>query len=556
MNIKSEITVLDSIEQIGTSIKTADELNESFASKLELLKGDLLPLTDYLDCNETQAILFGVIFYLNITDGPCSINEIARTLKCSPFEMIRLDPELQEMVKNKQITKGNLANRRRRDLNYCIPTDLVELITKNLKPAPVDTNLDLYDVAELLTIKLNEFRENEISTDILCDEIKFYIEKFPHLGVFKFLKSLHLNASDQIIFIYIFTDICIGAESVDIQWGLNSYISKIRERLEMRRMLLTRKAKLIESETIEFIDDHYRSDRSVRFTTKAMEAIFGEELMVSEKKRFNPGSSVLIEYTSIQEKELYYEKDELKELKMFEDVLESNKYKSVVAKLKDKKLASGITAILHGYPGTGKTESVYQLARKSKRNILMVDISQIRDKYVGESEKQLKEIFNVYRKALKYFDEAPILLFNESDSLISKRVNVSQSTDQMNNTMQNILLQELENFEGIFMATTNLVNNMDSAFERRFLFKVKFSKPGANARAMIWKSKVETLTKKEALQLGTDYEFSGGQIDNITKKMLMSSLLNDKPCKINDVIEYCNNELFMKKDEKKRIGFK
>jgi SpoVK/Ycf46/Vps4 family AAA+-type ATPase len=105
------------------------------------------------------------------------------------------------------------------------------------------------------------------------------------------------------------------------------------------------------------------------------------------------------------------------------------------------------------------------------------------------------------------------------------------------------------------MATTNLINNLDSAFERRFLFKIKFSKPSILSRTKIWQNKIETISEQEAAQLAADFEFSGGQIDNITKKMLMSSLISDKPCSIDDIIEYCQNELFVKKGNTKVIGF-
>jgi SpoVK/Ycf46/Vps4 family AAA+-type ATPase len=125
----------------------------------------------------------------------------------------------------------------------------------------------------------------------------------------------------------------------------------------------------------------------------------------------------------------------------------------------------------------------------------------------------------------------------------------------MNNSMQNILLQEMENFKGILMATTNLINNLDSAFERRFLFKIKFSKPSILSRTKIWQNKIETISEQDAAQLAADFEFSGGQIDNITKKMLMRSLISDKPCSIDDIIEYCQNELFVKKGNTKVIGF-
>ncbi len=103
-------------------------------------------------------------------------------------------------------------------------------------------------------------------------------------------------------------------------------------------------------------------------------------------------------------------------------------------------------------------------------------------------------IFSTYTKALKYFEQAPILLFNEADALLGRRIKVSHYSDQMNNTMQNILLQEMEDFKGILIATTNMQESLDPAFERRFLFKIKFGEPKIKARKEIWKQQFASLT--------------------------------------------------------------
>lgn len=507
MQINTNHTILDAIEQIGYRMQSLDENDKGFASKLVAFKNDILPVMDYLDCNESQAMLFSVVFFLSITDGPSSVNEIAGLLKCSPFEMIRLEPEMQELMKRKNIIKSDSNNRRKREIHYVVTQDLIDLISKGKKKEPIKEDIDLFALADLTFKNLEEYRECDITWDQLVDEINFYQERFPDLGILRLMNKFNFSNNEKVILMYVFTETCRGEDSIDFQWGLNKYIDKTLNRLEMRRLFSSRKANLVVSEILEFKDDSYRADRYIKFTHKATELIFGEESLMFDKKTFNPGSCILIEHTAISEKELYYNEQEQKELSMLEEIIQPEKYKIMVERLAAKKLPTGICTILHGYPGTGKTESVYQLARKSQRNILLVDISQIRDKYVGESEKQLKEVFNVYRRALTFFSDAPILLFNESDALIAKRTNVSNSVDQMNNTMQNVLLQEMENFSGVLMATTNLVQNLDSAFERRFLFKVKFSKPTILSRTMIWKSKIETLTDEDATLLAERFEF-------------------------------------------------
>jgi SpoVK/Ycf46/Vps4 family AAA+-type ATPase len=128
------------------------------------------------------------------------------------------------------------------------------------------------------------------------------------------------------------------------------------------------------------------------------------------------------------------------------------------------------------------------LAIDTNREIMKVEISQSKSMWFGESEKIIKRIFTDYKAFAKESKQTPILLFNEADAILSKR-NAAGSSNvaQTENAIQNILLEEFENFEGILIATTNLASNLDTAFERRFLYKVQFQKPSVNIRAKIWK---------------------------------------------------------------------
>ena len=125
----------------------------------------------------------------------------------------------------------------------------------------------------------------------------------------------------------------------------------------------------------------------------------------------------------------------------------------------------------------------------------------------------------------------------------------------MNNTMQNILLEELENFDGIFMATTNLIDNMDDAFSRRFLNKIKFDRPTAKTREYIWKSKLPDQQDNTYVQL-SKYDLSGGQIENVTRKYLINKILNQKEFNYDEILEYIKEEISFKNDDNNlKVGF-
>ena len=210
----------------------------------------------------------------------------------------------------------------------------------------------------------------------------------------------------------------------------------------------------------------------------------------------------------------------------------------------------------YGSPGTGKTESAYQIARMTGRDIFLVDVSQLKSKWVGESEKNVKAIFDEYKSIVKNSETAPILLFNEADAIFGIRMSgAERAVDKMENSLQNIILQEMENLQGIMIATTNLTENFDPAFERRFIYKVKFNKPDPEARSLIWESMVEGLSSSSANAIARDFDFSGGQIENISRKSMVDYILSGNEPTLEDLRKLCDAETLSSDSRKTKIGF-
>ena len=163
--------------------------------------------------------------------------------------------------------------------------------------------------------------------------------------------------------------------------------------------------------------------------------------------------------------------------------------------------------------------------------------------WFGESQKLVKKIFTQYEEMKRTEELCPILLFNEADAVIGKRKSAgSSNVADTENAIQNIILEEMEKFDGILFATTNLVDNMDAAFERRFLFKVKFGQPSRENAAKIWREKLPVLTQKESLKLSQTYDFSGGEMENITRKFTMQELLTEEKLTFNSIEKLCSLE--------------
>jgi SpoVK/Ycf46/Vps4 family AAA+-type ATPase len=281
------------------------------------------------------------------------------------------------------------------------------------------------------------------------------------------------------------------------------------------------------------------------------------EIMESDvKKPFRPKLSQVILSDAISEKKLFFNEENQEQIdEVFQ--LTSDAYDAVMARFEEHGLQSGLTLLFHGAAGTGKTELVKQLAKQNNRVVLMVDISQLHNMFVGQSEKNIRRVFKEYREAMTYYDRTPILLFNEADAIISKRGIVEKSVDQMYNSVQNMLLQELEEFKGIFIATTNMLINIDTAFERRMLYKLQFEKPNKETRLAILKQSFNKDIDEDLLVIASkDYSLTGGQIDNVKKRCLTEQLLfRTATSESSKFISYIEQEINFRKNKSDKIGF-
>ncbi|EAI0944254.1 ATP-binding protein, partial [Campylobacter jejuni] len=151
--------------------------------------------------------------------------------------------------------------------------------------------------------------------------------------------------------------------------------------------------------------------------------------------------------------------------------------------------------IFYGPAGTGKTMSALAMAKSMKKSVLSFDCSKILSKWVGESEQNVRKIFDTYKNIVQTCKQSPILLLNEADQFLSTRVDGSSGSDKMHNQMQNIFLEQIERFSGVIIATTNFLESLDSAFSRRFDYKIEFKKPDFKDRLKIW----EKFLPKKAL---------------------------------------------------------
>ena len=266
--------------------------------------------------------------------------------------------------------------------------------------------------------------------------------------------------------------------------------------------------------------------------------------------------NMLTSYKQLAQRPLYFSGKTEEQVQTLTKLLNEEQLAKVRQALKAHKMPLGFCCLFYGTPGTGKTELVQQLAIATQRDLFQVNIATLRDKYVGESEKQLKRIFDKYRSLVRTQEHAPILFFNEADAIFGNRMeNTQRSVDKMENALQNIILQEMEVLDGIMICTTNLTSCLDKAFDRRFIYKVEFEKPTNQARKLIWQSMLSSLNDEQATELANRFDFSGGQIQNISRKQVINAIFSGKEELDYDQIKLdCQSES-ISRNSRGKVGF-
>ncbi len=549
-NIKQ--TLLDSI---GTVYEKSEncKLEADFYSKVE---AELAIISDYFKVSQKQAFIIANIFTLNYKGDSVDLNDLIKYFDCNPIKILEFSHDLKDLY-----SLGIFSKEKR---NYRVKTRLTyeqfainELITHailNNEPMPVlkSETTNQIQVIEVLYELGEKSEDDEISVSDLFFESRKLIRSNLHFPLIKKLHDFKFSDGDTFTYIYLIWETIRGNESVEIARTANKLFDNESGAIWHTQTILLNQNILTRENYIEIIETDFLNDAEMKLSDKSIKMLEEFDLKIScnKKKKYN-----IIEPAKIDAKTLYFNEAEQHQLTMLYSLLEDEKFKETQRRLQNKSLPKGITILLHGGPGTGKTETVYQVAKATNREIVKVEISATKSMWFGESEKKIKQIFTDYNTFAKDCELMPILFFNEADAIISKRKeNGTSNVSQTENAIQNILLEELENFEGIFFATTNLVKNLDSAFERRFLFKIEFHKPEISVKANIWKSKLPTLSDSECETLAARFDFSGGQIDNIVRKNEIQEIIQGITVDFNTIFEFCKVELLVNK--KTYVGFK
>ncbi|MBE3610215.1 ATP-binding protein [Campylobacter californiensis] len=418
----------------------------------------------------------------------------------------------------------------------------------------------------------NEAKDAKIRIKQQIGELEIRIKERMELSktpikIEQIFKENALEPKEQLIFLALLKEEYAG----DFENGrdLNTLMSLVSdnefERIK-NRSLLEEGARLIENGLIEY-DEVLNA-----FGNVSRNFFINEEILQSIMHPQSEKVSKKLKLESlVKEQEIF---ELIEPSSSIDDVVLSDNTKELlnaILKQLDKKVLArlsswgiktrrGIDAkiVFYGEPGTGKTMSAMGLAKSLKKQILSFDCSKILSKYVGESEQNVRKIFDTYKEICKKSKSEPVLLLNEADQFLSARVESGSGTEKMYNQMQNIFLEQIERFEGVLIATTNFLQSFDSAFSRRFDYKIEFKKPDFKARLAIWRKILpENASFEENFDIEklAEFNLSGAQIVLVLKNTALKVAARDDGIfTFNDFKTTIDRELSSAFGEDKKVG--
>lgn len=503
-----------------------------------------------LGITPVQAMMLSV-FVNQSDDHRIRLRDLANHFDVKTVSIFALVDDIDELVRRRAIARRRCDDG---DVSYRVPNKTLKSLREGHLPEPdVIENLSASAWISQLSMILNLRKQNEVDDEELEPMLEELMDKNLHLTFVKTIRGFQLDFTDLVL--YFVMSLCYIDNRDDRiarcdfddffdSSDLRYHIANLENGTHVLQM-----AKLIEFSCVEGQVDNNRWC----LTEYSKQEIYAE---LNLCKAANVARENLTRPEDISYKRLYYNERVTEQVEQLRSLLDKDRMQNVMRRLEKNGMRKGFTCIFYGGPGTGKTETALQLAKASGRDVMLVDVPSIRSKWVGETEKNIKNLFDRYRRLAEKSDLAPILLFNEADALLNKRnEGGTSSVDKMENAMQNIILQEMEKLEGIMIATTNLTGSLDPAFERRFLFKIEFEKPTPKERKYIWQTMLADLTEEQALSLAERFDFSGGQIENIARKRVIDDILHDRDdIDLEAIVRSCKSELLTKKSSMK-IGF-
>lgn len=514
-------------------------------------------LQERLKLSRIQVLILTSVLYHSVKYSGgrnCDMDDLANLLHVHPLRVLQLNNEFNTLDE-----RGYIVNAKGHDgWSLSMVGEAREALTNDMPFDPqilkLENNFDFLSRANRFIKDGHRYDED----GAIVKNINRLMAQNQQLSVVQNLQNIKGEA-EMWFMLQMMTTLAIEADSYVSSGDLSQMLPDRTVRVILKQ---------IKDATHPFVQDGYIELRNQAGQVQQGEwvlshegwlAMLGSQEEVDSivpKEDEDENINMLTSYKQLAQRPLYFSGKTEEQVQTLTKLLHEEQLAKVRQALKAHKMPLGFCCLFYGTPGTGKTELVQQLAIATQRDLFQVNIATLRDKYVGESEKQLKRIFDKYRSLVKTQERAPILFFNEADAIFGNRMeNTQRSVDKMENALQNIILQEMEVLDGIMICTTNLTSCLDKAFDRRFIYKVEFDKPTHQARKLIWQSMLSSLNDEQATELANRFDFSGGQIQNISRKQVINAIFSGKEELDYDQIKLdCQSES-ISRNSRGKVGF-
>lgn len=509
----------------------------------------------HFDGTPKEIVIQYVILALAIEeDGTITKRDVAQHADITNISMLGYAYLMEKMRSINVLRHSGTHHHGEMIIGYSVTPDCQKTVMDNSQFTPCDySKWNSMQVLSQINRWLSITDNNSDYYDMMLENISYLLDKTQHLDLSQQLLNLGVDSHRRVFFL---TAACFqiirGARFIgsrqyaDIMEECVNFCSICEDIDNGTDPLVT--LNLLENDTTDGIID--RGD--YRLTQNALTTVLKDcsyNILSRQRNRSGKQNS-MIAPEDITPKTLYYNDRECEQVSRLRDMLQHERYQEVEQRLKESGLRTGFCILLYGNkPGTGKTETVLQLCRQTSHPIMQVRMSDIRSKWVGDSEKNVQAIFDRYKTLVadsrKQGTPLPVLLLNEADALMgSRRTSEDMSSvDKMENTMQNIILQNMEDLDGIMIATTNLTKNLDRAMARRWIMTIHFDAPSQQARASIFRSMLPELDEQQSMLLAGEFStFAGGQIENVTRRFKLESALYGTPFDLETLRRICREE--------------
>jgi hypothetical protein len=499
-----------------------------------------------------------------------TLNEIMSAFECSLVDSISINEQLEYFRKNKILVSTKKIFGKKEDIEYALTQNTLNAVLKG------DAEILNDKKEQSFTAFLNLFHtvvyDNELDDEDVSSELSVLMDEFDKLEEIKYLKGERLCPEELAIYLFvvarqsIFGDTKVSLERI-FRVAVNDNFSKYYYQNE----IIEQRSPLLNNDLLRFSPDSFMD--FLQLTEKSIKA-----LNIVEKKssrQFTTGSDLV---TLIMPDQIKYQEGMVYEdslnIDFLDQLISEEGYIKAINRLEEEGVQTKqVVCMLSGLSGTGKSQTIRNLASKYNRPILQVNLSQVKDAFVGKSEANVFELFQCYKRSLRHFENyktidgvkvgpygTSILYLDEIDSLIPKRsaTGESSSVGNMYSNMVGIFLTELEKVNGIVLLATNLPGAIDTSFHRRINFKFHFGSFSKKNQVRTLQLYFKDFAPDVLEEVASNAELTPGNIVNIRKAYVLESIFkefnteNEKKGLLTDLVD---RELILKQPNRNPIGF-